>query len=152
MGAAGFGQRIAEGALFRALKKQAAAYLRDPQKLSRLVRKASDKATSMGHKKPLDEVWSSLLAFFRLIRAVVRREYTGMPWQRQVLIVAGLLYFLTPIDLIPDFILGLGYLDDVAVIAWVIKAVQADLDAFLMWESARARAQPKSTNPNGQRA
>jgi uncharacterized membrane protein YkvA (DUF1232 family) len=82
------------------------------------------------------------MAFFRLIRAVVRREYTEMPWQRLVLIVAGVLYFLTPIDLIPDFILGVGYLDDVAVIAWVMKTVQSDLDAFLMWESTRAQAQP----------
>jgi uncharacterized membrane protein YkvA (DUF1232 family) len=106
----------------------------------------------MGRNKPLDEVWSSLSAFFRLIRAVVRREYTEMPWHRLVLIVAGLLYFVTPIDLIPDFILGLGYLDDVAVIAWVIKAVQADLDAFVTWESARARAEPKSTYPNGPKA
>lgn len=145
MGATGFGQRIADGALFRILKKQAVTYLRDPQKLSRLVRKASDKAASIGRKKPLDQVWTSLMAFFRLIRAVVRREYTEMPWQRLVLIVAGVLYFLTPIDFIPDFILGVGYLDDVAVIAWVIKTVQSDLDAFLMWESARAQAQPNGS-------
>jgi uncharacterized membrane protein YkvA (DUF1232 family) len=145
MRATGFGQRIADGLLFGTLKKQAAEYLRDPQKLSRLVRKASDKAASIGRKGSLDEVWTSLMAFFRLIRAVVRREYTEMPWQRLVLIVAGVLYFLAPIDLIPDFILGVGYLDDVAVIAWVMKTVQSDLDAFLMWESARAHAQPNSS-------
>ena len=144
MAATRFGQRIADGSLFATLKAQAAEYLRDPQRLGRLVREASDKAASIGRKGPLEEVWNSLMAFFRLIRAVVRREYTEVPWQRLVLIIAGVLYFLTPLDLIPDFIIGVGYLDDVAVIAWVMKTVQTDLDAFLMWESARAQPQPGS--------
>jgi uncharacterized membrane protein YkvA (DUF1232 family) len=44
--------------------------------------------------------------------------------------VATILYFLTPIDLIPDFIIGLGYLDDAALIGWTMNAVKSDVDAF----------------------
>jgi drug/metabolite transporter (DMT)-like permease len=40
--------------------------------------------------------------------------------------VGALLYFISPIDLIPDFIPGLGYLDDMAVVAGVV-AVLADV-------------------------
>ena len=140
MRATGLGQRIADGSLFAELKKRAAEYLRDPQKLSALAVEASRKAASTGQHGPLKDVWNSLMAFFRLIRAAVSGEYTEVPWHSLVLIVAGVLYFLTPIDLIPDFIIGLGYLDDVAVIGWVMKTVQSDVDAFLMWESARAQA------------
>jgi uncharacterized membrane protein YkvA (DUF1232 family) len=80
------------------------------------------------------------MAFFRLLRAYVKREYTDIPWQSLVLIVAAVLYFLVPVDVIPDFILGLGYLDDAAVIAWVVKTLQSVLDDFRKWESTRTEA------------
>jgi hypothetical protein len=47
------------------------------------------------------------------------------------------LYFLTPIDVIPDFIVGMGYLDDAAVIAWVMNTVKSVLNEFLKWEASR---------------
>lgn len=42
--------------------------------------------------------------------------YRDIPWGTLSAIVITLLYVLTPIDLIPDFIPGVGYVDDVAVL------------------------------------
>jgi len=39
-----------------------------------------------------------------------------------------------PFDLIPDFILTLGFVDDVALIGWIISSVKSDIDSFLLWE------------------
>jgi uncharacterized membrane protein YkvA (DUF1232 family) len=39
-----------------------------------------------------------------------------------------------PVDLIPDFILTLGFVDDAALIGWIISSVKTDIDSFLQWE------------------
>ena len=38
-------------------------------------------------------------------------------------------------DLIPDFIPVSGIIDDVALIAWIYKSVQEEIEKFLDWES-----------------
>lgn len=45
------------------------------------------------------------------------------PW---VLAVFALLYFISPIDPIPDIIPIAGLLDDVAVVGWVVKTILAN--------------------------
>jgi uncharacterized membrane protein YkvA (DUF1232 family) len=47
-----------------------------------------------------------------------------------VSVVAGLMYFLSPVDAIPDFIPVFGMLDDIAVLAWVMKSLSDELSAF----------------------
>lgn len=46
------------------------------------------------------------------------------PWYVKLLITAGLLYLLSPIDLIPDFIPVIGQLDDVILITGLLKLVR----------------------------
>jgi uncharacterized membrane protein YkvA (DUF1232 family) len=135
-----FGKRIVGGSLFAGLLSRAAQYAKNPDKLRDLSREARKKAESAGSGGPLKDFWESLTAFLRLIRAYAKGEFREVPWQKLVLIVASILYFLTPIDVIPDFVVGLGYLDDAAVIAWVVSAVRSVLDDFLRWESAATRA------------
>jgi uncharacterized membrane protein YkvA (DUF1232 family) len=135
-----FGKRIVGGSLFAGLLSRAAQYAKNPDKLRDLSREASKKAESAGTGGPLKDFWDSLMAFLRLVRAYAKGEFRDIPWQKLVLIVAAILYFLTPVDVIPDFILGLGYLDDAAVIAWVVSTVRSVLDDFLRWESSGSGA------------
>lgn len=53
------------------------------------------------------------------------------------LIVAGLLYFILPVDLIPDIIIGLGYIDDAAAIGLIVKAIAGELKAYREWNGIR---------------
>jgi uncharacterized membrane protein YkvA (DUF1232 family) len=133
------GKRIARGSLFAGLLSRAAQYAKNPDKLKDLTRKAKERAESAGSGGALNGLWESLMALLRLIRAYAKGEYREVPWQSLVLIVAAILYFLTPIDVIPDFIVGVGYLDDAAVIAWVVNTVKSVLDDFLRWETLTAR-------------
>lgn len=133
----GLGGRIVRGALFARLKDRAVEYLRDPDKLRDLVQRGSLKASEAGRSGALGAFWDSLLRLFRLLRAYMKREYTTVPLQSLILIVAAVLYFVLPIDVIPDFLLGVGYLDDAAVIAWVVATLKKVLDDFARWEAAR---------------
>ena len=42
-------------------------------------------------------------------------------------LMGALAYFILPIDIIPDFILGVGYTDDAAILAAAISAVAAHI-------------------------
>ena len=116
-------------------RAKAADYLQSKDKLAGLIDKASLKAT--GKKGKLKDVWVSLLAFFRLIRAYIGGSYRKISTQSLLTIIAALVYFVSPIDLIPDFILGLGLIDDATVLAWTIRACASDLAFFLAWENTQ---------------
>ena len=87
--------------------------------------------------RPLRALRGDLGALLRLAREVGAGRYRRLPRRSLVAIVAGLVYFLDPFDLIPDGIPVIGYLDDAAVLGWVLTRVRADLDAFVGWETTQ---------------
>ncbi len=119
-------------------KRKAEAYLRDPEKAKKLLTAVGKKAKErQNNKGPLVEVWERIKALSRLVNACVRKEYKEVPWQSLVLSSTALLYFVTPSDLLPDFIPVAGYVDDATIIAFVVNAIKADLDKFLEWEATK---------------
>lgn len=56
--------------------------------------------------------------------------YREIPWYTVATAVAALIYFLSPLDLIPDFIPFFGQIDDAIVVALAVKAVQEDLKKY----------------------
>lgn len=75
-----------------------------------------------------------------LVQAWARGDYSGVSKANLVLIVGAVVYFLMPTDLIPDFIAGLGFVDDAAVIAWVVGTVSDELAKFSAWREAEEEA------------
>lgn len=78
----------------------------------------------------------------RLLQALCvawwRGQYRAINPKALLTIVAGLLYFVSPLDAIPDWLLGVGMLDDIAVLAWVLKTVDGELAAFRAWRNLQA--------------
>lgn len=78
----------------------------------------------------------------RLLQALClawwRGEYRQISRQALLASVAGLLYFLSPLDALPDWLLGLGFLDDIAVLAWVMRSWRGELEAFRAWRAAQS--------------
>jgi uncharacterized membrane protein YkvA (DUF1232 family) len=56
-------------------------------------------------------------------------DYT-MTWQTKAWIISGLAYFISPVDLIPDVIPVVGYLDDALVVAWVLHHLHDEVVAY----------------------
>jgi uncharacterized membrane protein YkvA (DUF1232 family) len=67
----------------------------------------------------------------------------GIPWQRKTVVVAALLYFISPLDAIPDLAPLIGYLDDFGVIIAVTKFMSAELAPYYQSPAeAEAPARP----------
>ena len=103
--------------------------------LNDLLDEASQKAASTRGR--LAEVWDSLMACLRLLRAYASGRYRDIPWASLLSIIAAVTYFVMPVDLIPDFFLAFGFVDDAALIVWIMNAVKSDLDSFLEWEATQ---------------
>lgn len=68
--------------------------------------------------------------FFSMLKDFFTRKYTDVPVGTIMAIAGSLLYVLSPIDLIPDFLPVIGMVDDAAIIALCLKFVQADLEKY----------------------
>jgi uncharacterized membrane protein YkvA (DUF1232 family) len=116
-------------------RKQAEEYSNDQSRVGTLLSGAERKAER--DRDRLGEIWDTLGALIRLLRAWARGRYTVVPWRTLVFALAGIIYFLDPLDLIPDPIPVIGYVDDAAVLAFVLRAIRKDLERFLAWEGGR---------------
>jgi uncharacterized membrane protein YkvA (DUF1232 family) len=76
-----------------------------------------------------------------MLRSWARGDYKGLPWKTIVTAMAAVLYFLDPLDIVPDFIPGIGYLDDAVVLGFVVHSIRSDLEKYLEWESKTSAAQ-----------
>lgn len=70
-----------------------------------------------------------------MVRDYEDKGYPKLPIGTIMLIAGALLYFLSPIDFIPDSIPGIGYVDDAAVVLACLKLVQSDVDEYREWQS-----------------
>ena len=114
--------------------------IEDDKKLKKLIEDVLDKLKELSNdKKSTEKLNESLRLFIRMVNAYTSKEYTYVPWKTICLLVAGLIYFIYPIDLIPGFIPIAGIIDDVALIAWIYDSIREDIDNFLEWEKTKLK-------------
>lgn len=118
---------------FDGIKKKygnkAEEYSKDKKKAQEVLKEAVKKANKKG---PLEEIWEDLQLLFGIVRDWISGKYREVPIGSIIAILIGLLYFVSPIDLIPDFLPG-GFIDDAAVLGLVIKQVKGDLEKYKDW-------------------
>jgi len=68
-----------------------------------------------------------------LIRSFVKKEYTDIPIGSIIAVTSALIYFVSPIDILPDSIPFLGYIDDAAVVAVCWELVESDIEEYVKW-------------------
>lgn len=84
----------------------------------------------------------------RLVRAVVRGEYAGSSTGRILLMVAALGWIVSPVDLLPEALLGVfGLVDDAMVASWLVTALIGETEGYLAWEKGiRAPGTPAAAS------
>ena len=74
-----------------------------------------------------------------MLKDVKNRSYKEIPWFTIATVVLALLYVLNPLDIIPDFIPGIGYIDDVSILAISVGWIESDLHNYLDWKIKEGR-------------
>lgn len=126
-------------AVVRDGRAQAESFAKQPRKLRILLDNAIAKA-GQADRATFKELWPYLLAMLRLVRAFCTGKYKKIPWENLISIIVAVAYFASPLDLIPDFLPGIGYLDDAMIVRFVLRSVQAELERFMGWESGLEQA------------
>jgi uncharacterized membrane protein YkvA (DUF1232 family) len=127
---------ITQSVAFQKATSEAASYARDPRRLRKLFEDAIEKINHIP-RGPFAETWPYLMAMIRLIRAYHQGEYRDISSQNLFIVVAAIIYFVSPFDLIPDSVPVFGHIDDAMVVRLALKSVGADLDTFMAWETSR---------------
>jgi uncharacterized membrane protein YkvA (DUF1232 family) len=76
----------------------------------------------------------------RMVRAAFLRQYRGAGRLLQLGLACA--YISSPLDLIPDWLSGMGQIDDLLVALYALGAVLDETERFLKWEDEQARALP----------
>jgi len=81
-----------------------------------------------------ENLWSKVqrvgkkISFAKDIKALYAyMKDPDVSWYRKAIVIMGLVYFISPIDTIPDIAPLIGYLDDLGVIAAVVKFLGSEL-------------------------
>ncbi len=106
--------------------------------LQKLLNKRSSIENKLRSNETIGMYIDKVKTMFSLIRDYRNGTYTEIPWKSIAAIAGALLYVLTPLDLIPDFIPVVGLLDDAGVIAACLKLVSDDLDDYAAWKETKS--------------
>ena len=61
--------------------------------------------------------------------------YRKIPWRSVAAITFTLLYIINPLDMIPDVLPVVGYVDDISVFMGLLKLVDQDIDEYENWKA-----------------
>lgn len=116
--------------------KEAEELLKDEDRIERFLERLERKL----EKVPVGgKQLSNIPMLVSLVRSYIRKDYRDVPLGSIIAIVSALIYFLSPIDLLPDSIPVLGYVDDAAVFAFVWKMVADDIEEYRKWQEANGK-------------
>ena len=125
-------------------KEQAAAELKKGAKniteddLKKVLDKQNEIEKKFSGHGPLGKFVADMKLLFSVIKDYASGEYREIPWYSIAAIVFALLYVLSPVDLIPDFIPIIGYIDDALVVAACLGLIDQDLHKYKEWKKINA--------------
>ena len=103
------------------------------------VHKKSKEINEQFTKGPLREYMDNAKLMLDIVSDYWTGKYSEIPYWSIAAIVFTLLYVLSPIDLIPDFIPVIGLIDDAAVVSICLFLVLQDLREYEAWKMNQAR-------------
>ncbi len=108
--------------------------------VERLVNKRREIETKARSSTILGGLIEDVRLMISLVKDYAEGAYREVPWNTLAAVVFTLLYVLSPVDLIPDFLPVVGLVDDSAVVMACLAAVRRDLRAYGDWKRLQGEA------------
>ena len=118
---------------FMESEQEAADMLKNPTKVQKALTDALAKLSNI-NDGPIKKIFEDISLLINITKDWISGRYREVPYGTVVAILGALIYFVSPIDFIPDFIPGVGFLDDAFVIGLVLKQADADLQTYKKWK------------------
>lgn len=111
------------------------------------IARVTQRAQDIEDKLPkLRKVMESARVLLSLVKDYWAGAYREVPYWVISAGALALLYVLNPADVIPDVILGVGYLDDATVVAFCLKLIERELERYKQWKDAQDAAGAKNAD------
>jgi uncharacterized membrane protein YkvA (DUF1232 family) len=107
---------------------RAKSILQNSNDINELLDSAAKEISS--GKKQISNIKDEVRLIISMLKSWVRGDYKEVPWTTLVLCAGALIYFVNPLDAVPDLIPGVGLLDDATVIGFVLASVKQDINNF----------------------
>lgn len=101
------------------------------KKISKTIRKARDKFERLRNLPKCDALFENICNFCDLLSDYLDGTYHALPLATIVACLGGLIYLVCPFDVFADFLPFIGWVDDAAVLAFVMNAEQKDVTEYL---------------------
>lgn len=115
----------------------------DVKKVLDQANEITDKVVKSG---PLQRFLKDVALLICMVKDYWSGAYREVAWWVIAAVVFTLLYILSPIDLIPDFIPVIGLMDDVLVITICLMMIEQDLLKYQEWKEAQAKQTLETEN------
>ena len=149
MASKGLVTRILTSFFFKRATGGAVRYARNSKSLFNLIRDALNKSGGLSGKN-IAAFREQLGIVTRLLRAYASGDYRQLPWKTLIRVIAVLIYFVSPIDILPDFLPIVGFTDDIALMLWLFSGLGDDIEKFRQWESGVATPGQETPGRSGQ--
>ena len=79
-------------------------------------------------------IFQNLRLLIPLVKDYLKGTYRDVSVKSIVIFIVALAYIISPIDLIPDYILGLGQIDDAAILGLSLYFLEKSLMKYKEWK------------------
>ena len=86
-----------------------------------------------------------VILMFQFLKDVKQKNYPETPWKTLAAMIFAVLYIINPLDLVPDFIPFVGYLDDLTIFGFILKLINTDLESYEEWKQEQVETDTAST-------
>ena len=123
---------------FQKAKKEAESdYVSSQSKSFNLLSTVSKLLSDPRVRREVGGFFGKITLFIEMVKEYFQGNYREIPVKTITSIIAALIYLASPVDAIPDFIVVIGFVDDISVIAYVFRALNEDIESFKNWKDEK---------------
>jgi len=113
---------------------KAKSYINNPKKAYQLLYSVEKKFHEKYPGDPIGKLKKNVKLFYSVFSDWITGRYKGISKNSLLMIVTGLVYFVVPVDIIPDWIIGLGFIDDATVLSLIINNIGKEISKYRKWQ------------------